>query len=158
MSGCVSLSGNAEQNRSQEETSNNSTEIVSCGDYAYQPKDTSDDDRLPWHVAIKNVDLESIPVSISIIEISDETEKEVISCLAKSKSHSKLIFDLSPNVGYRVDVTLERPTSSEKASTTVTGWNRVTGGNEALEATVEDGQFEIMHVHYDAGLTADNKS
>ena len=68
------------------------------------------------------------------------------------------MFELSPGTKYRVHVTLNRPDNPEEATTTVSGWNRVTGTNEALRVSVENGEFVVQRVHYDTGMTTTDES
>ena len=119
----------------------------------YQSAATDTNGQLPWHLAIDSISLKTASVSISIKNASGNTADEAVSCTAADDSHSKLVFDLSPDTAYRVDVRLDRLGGSETASTTVTGWGRVTGPNECLEVTVEDGELRVHRIHYDPGVT-----
>ncbi|WP_254535049.1 hypothetical protein [Halomarina litorea] len=97
-------------------------------------------------------------MAISISDVSGSPPSEVITCTATSAGHSELVFDLAAETEYRVEVTLERSGGTETASTTVSGWNRVTGSNEALEVTVENGEFQIPHFHYDEGVSTERNA
>ena len=153
--GCVDSFVDSSDVDSSMTTTDGRSETSSCDEYAYQSTATEDDGQLPWHLAIRNISLETTSVSISISDLSGSTPEEVVSCTATSERHSKLVFDLSPDTKYQIDVTLNRSSGSETASTTVTGWNRVTGTNESLEVTVEDGDFRIQRIHYDPGVSTE---
>ena len=150
--GCADPLGGSSDGDSSVTTTDSRSGKSPCDEYAFNSTAADDDEQLPWHLGIRNIILETSPVSISISDISGSTPEEVISCTATSGSHSELVFDLSPNTEYRVDVTLKRSSGSETASTSVTGWNRVTGTNESLEVTVEGGKFRIHRIHYDSGI------
>ena len=133
-------------------TTGTDTETQSCDEYAYQSGDADDEGELPWHLFVRNIGLDTYPVAISISDVSGSTPNEVVSCTATSANHREFVFDLSANTEYRVAVTLSRSRGAERASTTISGWNRVTGSNEALEVRAENGEFRIQRVHYDVGV------
>lgn len=129
-----------------------------CDEYVYRSTDSETDGGLPWHLFIRNIGLSTYSVSISIADLSGETPERVVSCTATSEAHKQLVFELSPDTPYRVRVTLNRPDNPAEATATVSGWNRVTGTNEALRVSVERGEFVIQRVHYDAGRTTTAES
>lgn len=151
MTGCVDSMVASPDSEPNPSTNSTGTVTQSCDEYVYQ-SEADGAGELPWHLFIRNVGLDSHPVTISIREVSESTLTEVISCTAASSSHRELLFDLSADTEYRVTVTLNRSSGTETASTTVSGWNRVTGSNEALEVTVENGEFRIQRIHYDSGM------
>ena len=130
----------------------------SCDEYAYEGQDSGADGELPWHLHVRNVALSSHPLGIAIEDLDSETPTEVVACTAAPAEQTAFVFDLSPDTRYRVTVTLSRADGPEQASTTVSGWNRVTGANEALEVTVEDGKLDIYRVHYDPARTPTDES
>lgn len=157
-SGCIgSLTSRADE-KSNPGSKEDPDGKPSCDEYVYQPDGSGEDGELPWHLYIRNISLSTYSVSISITDLSGETPDEVVSCTATSETHRELVFDLSSDTQYRVQVTLNRPDNPEEASTTVSGWNRVTGTNEALRVEVENGKFGIRRVHYDPGKTPTGES
>lgn len=124
-----------------------------CDEYVYRSSESEPNGELPWHLSIRNISLSTYSISISISDHAGESPEEIVSCTATSDAHKQLVFELSPDTEYRVHVTLNRPDNPEEATTTISGWNRVTGPNEALRVSVENGEFEIRRVHYDTGKT-----
>ena len=153
MTGCDNSSAGSSDPAATATPTNDRADQPSCDAYAHQSTATDTDGQLPWHLAIDNISLKTASVSISITDASGNTADEAVSCTAADDNHSKLVFDLSPDTAYRVDVRLDRLSGSETASTTVTGWGRVTGPNECLEVTVEDGELRVHRIHYDRGVT-----
>lgn len=123
----------------------------SCDDYAYDGDSSDEEGEYPEDLFIRNVGFSAYSVEISISDVSGGTPEEVVSCLATSEAHSELVFDLDASTEYRVDAALLRDgrDSREETSIEVSGWDQVSGPNEALEVTVENGEFRIRHVHYD---------
>lgn len=130
----------------------------SCSEYVSRSTESDANGELPWHLFIRNIGLSTYSVSISIADLSGDSPEDVVSCTATSDAHKQLVFDLSPDTPYRVHATLNRPENPEEATTTVSGWNRVTGPNEALRVSVENDGFEIRHVHYDTGKTTTDET
>lgn len=144
--GCVSGFGVG----SSPESPENDTQ--SCDKYIYCATESDSNGALPWHLYIRNISLSTYSVSISILDLSDGTPEEVVSFTATSEAERELVFDLSPDTQCRIHCTLHRPENPEEAVTTVSGWNRVTGTNEALRVAVDNGEFGIRRVHYDPGM------
>lgn len=151
LAGCVSglTSGSAPRTPA--------TEAPSCTEYAYTEPDSTAEGDLPWHLHVRNVALSSHPLGISIEELGSGTPREVVACTAATDEQTAFVFDLSPDTRYRVTATLSRPDGPERASATVSGWNRVTATNAALEVTVEDGELDVYRIHYDRGAPADEE-
>lgn len=147
LAGCTSPLGTDAPSESDE------NEGPSCDEYVYRSTESEANGELPWHLFIRNIGLSTYSVSISIADLSGDSPEEVISCTTTSDAHKQLVFDLSPDIPYRVHATLNRPENPEEATTEVSGWNRVTGTNEALRVSVENDGFEIRRVHYDPGKT-----
>lgn len=124
-----------------------------CNQYVYRSSTSDVNGELPWHLFIRNIGLSTYSVSISIADLSGDSPEDVVSCTATSDAHRQLVFDLSPDTPYRVRGILNRPENPAEATKTVSGWNRVTGPNEALRVSVETNGFEIRRVHYDTGKT-----
>lgn len=144
--GCVSGFGAG----SSPESPENDTQ--SCDKHIYCAPESDSNGALPWHLYIRNISLSTYPLSIAITDLSGGTPKEVVSFTARSDAETELVFDLSPNTRYRIHCTLHRPEKPEEAATKVSGWNRVTGTNEALRVAVDNGEFGIRRVHYDPGM------
>ena len=151
LAGCLGTLGGGSSDTSPTDSNEGHGADVSCDKYVYESQNTAEDGELPWHVEIRNIDLSSSTVAPTISDLSGETPEVVASCEAVSEEHSELTFDLSPDTKYRIDVTLKRDDRTEEATTTVSGWNRVTGPNEALRVSVDNGEFKIRRVHYDPG-------
>lgn len=143
LAGCTGVIGGASEPESPE------TGARPCDEHVYRSPDSANEGELPWHLYIRNISLSSYPVSISISDRTGESTEAVVSCTATAEAHRQLVFELSPHTRYRVHVALNRPDSTEEARTTVSGWNRVTGTNEALRVSVDNGEFVIQRVHYD---------
>lgn len=152
LSGCMSAFGTGSEPGSHENGAQ------SCDEYVYRSTKSDSDGELPWHLFIRNIALSAYSVSISISDLSGDSPEEVVSCTATSDAHKQLVFELSPDTKYRVHVMLNRPDNPEEATTTVSGWKRVTGTNEALRVSVENGEFEIRRVHYDPGRPTQDES
>lgn len=152
LTGCANVYGTGSESGSPE----NNTQ--SCDEYVYSATESEPNGELPWHLFIRNITLSTYSVSISISELSGKSPEEVVSCTATSEAHEQLVFELSPDTTYRVHVTLNRPDNPEEATTTVSGWSRVTGTNEALHVSVEDGEFVIRRIHYDTEKTTTDES
>lgn len=138
---------------SDPDTTTDGTDAKSCDEYVYRSTTSEGGGQYPWHLHIRNNTLSTYPVAISITDLSGETAEDVVSCTATSQAHRELEFALSLDTRYRVHVTLDRPDNPEEAAMTVSGWNRVTGANEALRVAVENGEFVIRRVHTDPGRT-----
>lgn len=104
---------------------------------------------MPWDLAIRNVSLSSIPVTVEVHDLSGETPEEVVSCTATSERHEELVFeDLPPDRRYRVQAVLHRPDRPEEASTTLR-WTTLSP-DSALRVTVDGAEgFRIERYHYD---------
>lgn len=147
LAGCTSTFGSDSPSGSGE------NEDSSCDDHVYRSTESESNGEYPYHLFIKNIALSTYSVSISIADHSGDSPEEVVSCTATSEAHKEFVFDLSPDTPYRVDATLNRSDKPEEATIEVSGWNRVTGTNEALRVSVENDGFEIRRVHYDTGST-----
>lgn len=153
LAGCTSALGADSPSESDENGD------PSCVEYVYRATESEAGGELPWHLFIRNIGLSMYSVSISITDLSGDSPEVVVSCTATSDTQKQLVFDLSPDTPYRVHATLNRPENPAEATTKVSGWDRVTGSNEALRVSVENDGFEIRRVHYDPGKTAtDEKS
>ena len=156
--GAVGLAGCADVIGTGSEPGSHKNREQPCDEYVYRSTESEIDGELPWHLFIRNIALSTYSVSISISDLSGGSPEEVVSCTATSDAHEQLVFELSPDTKYRVNVRLNRPNNPEEAKTTVSGWNRVTGTNEALRVSVENGEFVIRRVHYDTGMTTTDES
>lgn len=134
------------QNRQAGSDGNQDRGDQSCDAYVYEPGDTTPEGEYPWDLHIRNISLEDFPVWITVTDVSGEDPQRVAYCEATSDAHSELVFELTDGTEYRVEVTMK----DREASTTFTG--RL-DDNEALEVTVEDGEFLLRHVHYDPAKT-----
>ena len=156
--GCIGSLTNRSDENPDTQSNENPAGATPCKEYVYKSGNSKEDGELPWDLHIRNIALSSYSVSISIMNLSGETPEEVVSCTATSEAHKEFLFDLSPDVQYRVQVSLNRPGNPEEASTTVSGWNRISGLNEALRVSVENDEFMIRRVHYDPAYTPTENS
>lgn len=124
-----------------------------CDGRVYKDSESDTGGELPWHLFIRNIPLSTYPLALTIADVSGATPSKVASCTARTASHRQLVFDLTPDTPYRVEATLDRPENPEMATATVSGWNRVTGPDEALRVAVGNDGFEIQRVHYDTAET-----
>lgn len=133
-------------NREEGSDGNRDQESDSCDEYVYEGDEASADGEYPWDLHIRNISLPDHPVRITVTNVAGESPQRVAYCEATSENHSELDFDLSDATSYRVEVTM----NDQEASTSVAG---PLDENEALEVTVENGEFQIRHVHYDEPKT-----